>query len=114
MHNRLYKFIMHNNKPLRKQNRLNNIILNIHKMKKGHVKKYHIINSDEIQIISEYCKNNKIIHEVLHEENNNDKRNRYVRVWKGYNPKFDSSIPYEEQIVKYFLHDGTASYKSLE
>ena len=52
---------MHNNKPLRKKNRLNNIIANIEKLKKGYVKKYHVIKDDEIEIITEYCKNNKII-----------------------------------------------------
>ncbi len=113
---------MHNNKPLRQKNRLTNIILNIEKMKNGHVKKYHVLHDEEIKVISNFCKENKIIHEILNEYYNNkfgeiiikNNKQTYIRVWKGYRPKFSLSLPYNRQFVKYFLVDGTESSKSIE
>ena len=37
--------------------------------------------------------------------NINQEEEIYIRVWKGYTPKFDLTIPYKGQIVKYFLFD---------
>ena len=99
-------------------NRLLNAIKCIKKLKEGNTKMYLVRGLMEAKLLIEFCVKHKIINELViynqfnqrikysqysEETEHNDPREyrAYIKVWKGFTEKIDSSKPINEQRIVY-------------
>lgn len=102
----------------RVEKRLTTIKEHIMKLKDGKIKMYHILNKGETKVIDDFCREHKILHQIIvtddtfssfliggcndfysREDKEYFTRRVYVKVWKGFQTHHDPHKPRLSQLV---------------